>query len=97
MPQLTEHTMTSRTELDEHLAMVGHLGVAWEHAEFVPQMTCAAVGVRNGAGMVVGAVAISAPSGEISAGRERELERHLRDASNQVSKYYRSGQVRPGV
>jgi IclR family acetate operon transcriptional repressor len=97
MPQLTEHTMTSRAELDEHLARVAHLGVAWEHEEFVPDMTCAAVGVRNGAGMIVGAVAISAPSQEISSARERELERHLRDASNHVSKYYRSGQLRAGV
>jgi IclR family acetate operon transcriptional repressor len=94
MPQLTERTMTSRAELDEHLARVGHLGVAWEHQEFVPAMTCAAVGVRNGAGMIVGAVAISAPSGEISVARERELERHLRDTANHVSKYYRSGQLR---
>jgi IclR family acetate operon transcriptional repressor len=94
MPQLTERTMTSRTELDEHLERVAHLGVAWEHQEFVPAMTCAAVGVRNGAGMIVGAVAISAPSGEISTTRERELERHLRDTANHVSKYYRSGQLR---
>jgi IclR family acetate operon transcriptional repressor len=50
--------------------------------------------VRNGAGMIVGAVAISAPSGEISVARERELERHLRDTANHVSKYYRSGQLR---
>ena len=97
MPQLTERTMTSRAELDDHLAQVAHLGVAWEHEEFVPQMTCAAVGVRNGAGLIVGAVAISAPSGEISTTRERELERYLRDASNHVSKYYRSGQLRAGA
>ncbi|WP_146071591.1 IclR family transcriptional regulator C-terminal domain-containing protein [Cryobacterium sp. Y50] len=57
-------------------------------------MTCAAIGVRNSAGMIVGSVAISAPTGQISGTRERELERVLRDASNQVSKYYRSGQVR---
>ena len=97
MPQLTERTMTSRADLDDHLAKVAHLGVAWEHEEFVPQMTCAAVGVRNGAGLIVGAVAISAPSGEISTARERELERYLRDASNHVSKYYRSGQLRAGA
>ncbi|MEA9985560.1 MULTISPECIES: IclR family transcriptional regulator [Subtercola] len=98
MPRMTERTMTSRAQLDEHLAGVGHLGVAWEHEEFVPGMTCAAVGVRNGAGMVVGAVAISAPSEQISRVRERELERYLRDASNHVSRYYRSGQTRkPGA
>jgi IclR family acetate operon transcriptional repressor len=94
MPRLTDTTMTSRADLDAHLSTVAHLGVAWERGEFVPAMTCAAVAVRNGAGMIVGAVAISAPSDEISPARERELERTLRDASNHVSKYYRSGQVR---
>ncbi|MCU1477841.1 MAG: hypothetical protein JWQ64_2534 [Subtercola sp.] len=94
MPRLTETTMTSRAELDEHLQAVAHLGVAWEHEEFVPGMTCAAVGVRNGAGMIVGAVAISAPSARISPLREHALERHLRDASNHISTYYRSGQLR---
>ena len=98
MARLTQTTITAKAELDLHLADVANRGIAWEREEFVPGMTCAAIGVRNGAGMLVGSVAISAPSGEISSSRERELERLLRDASNQVSKYYRSGQLRrPGV
>lgn len=91
---LTPHTITSRVELRAHLAGVATNGIAWEHEEFVPGMTCAAIGVRNGAGMVVGSVAISARSSEVPRSRERELERHLRDTANQVSRYYRSGQVR---
>lgn len=94
MPRLAASTMADRAELDDHLAHVAQRGIAWEHQEFVPGMTCAAIAVRNGAGMTVGAVAISAPSTEIDAARERELERHLREAANQVSRYYRSGQVR---
>ncbi|WP_411721047.1 IclR family transcriptional regulator [Mycetocola sp.] len=94
MPRLTAHTMTVRNQLDEHLALVSHAGIAWEHEEFVPGMTCAAIGVRNGAGIFVGAVAVSAPSAEVSGERERVLERLLRDTANGVSKYYRSGIVR---
>ena len=94
MPQLTPHTMTSPEVLGEHLQKVAHLGIAWEHEEFVPGMTCAAIAVRNSSGMIVGAVAVSAPSGEITPERERRLEHLLRDSSNQVSKYYRSGQLR---
>lgn len=94
MARLTNTTITAKAELDIHLADVANRGIAWEREEFVPGMTCAAIGVRNGAGMLVGSVAISAPSGEISGSRERELERQLRDVSNQVSKYYRSGQLR---
>ena len=94
MPQLTPHTMTSPEELGEHLQKVAHQGIAWEHEEFVVGMTCAAIAVRNSSGMIVGAVAVSAPSGEITPERERRLEYLLRDSSNQVSKYYRSGQLR---
>lgn len=94
MARLTNTTITAKAALEIHLADVANRGIAWEREEFVPGMTCAAIGVRNGAGMLVGSVAISAPSGEISPSRERELERQLRDVSNQVSKYYRSGQLR---
>jgi IclR family acetate operon transcriptional repressor len=98
MARLTKTTITSKSALDTHLAEVANRGIAWEHEEFIPGMTCAAIGVRNGAGMLVGSVAISAPSREISGSRERELERLLRGTSNQVSKYYRSGQLRrPGA
>jgi len=94
MPRMTAETIGSRSELEDHLAMVGQRGIAWEYEEFVPGMTCAAIGVRNGAGMIVGAVAVSAPSSEVTPAREKELERRLRDAANHVSKYYRSGQLR---
>ena len=93
-PQLTETTITSRAALDAELSTVTTTGIAWEREEFVAGMTCAAIGVRNGAGMIVGSVAISAPSVQVSAQRERVIERVLRDSSNQVSKYFRSGQVR---
>jgi IclR family transcriptional regulator, acetate operon repressor len=94
MPRMTAETIGSRSELEDHLAMVAQRGIAWEHEEFVPGMTCAAIGVRSGAGMIVGSVAVSAPSAEVTPAREKELERRLRDAANHVSRYYRSGQLR---
>jgi DNA-binding IclR family transcriptional regulator len=93
-PPLTPHTITERGDLLSHLARVATSGIAWEREEFVSGMTCAAIGVRNAAGMIVGSVAISAPTDEFSDARERELERLLRDTSNQVSRYYRSGRLR---
>lgn len=95
MPRLTPETMVSRAELEQHLEVVAQRGVAWEREEFVPGMTCAAIGIRSGAGMIVGSVAISVPSTEITPVREIELERLLRDTANQVSRYYRSGHTRP--
>lgn len=90
MAPLQEETITDRAVLEEHLQKVMLDGVAWENEEFVRGKTCAAVGVRNGIGMVVGSVAISADSAEVR-GRERELELELRDAANRVSKFYRTG------
>lgn len=95
MPRLTPETMVSRAELEQHLEVVAQRGVAWEREEFVPGMTCAAIGIRSDAGMIVGSVAISVPSTEITPVREIELERLLRDTANQVSRYYRSGHTRP--
>lgn len=91
---LTDATITDRARLENHLDEVAATGIAWEHQEFVPGQTCAAVGVRNGAGMLVGAVAISSPSGLVDAGRERALDRTLRECANRMSRYYRSGQLR---
>lgn len=95
MPRLTPETMVSRAELEQHLEVVAQRGVAWEREEFVPGITCAAIGIRSGAGMIVGSVATSVPSTEITPVREIELERLLRDTANQVSRDYRSGHTRP--
>lgn len=90
---LTPSTITDRAKLEEHLAEVGNRGIAWEKEEFIPGMTCAAIGVRNDAGMVVGSVAISTPSQDTGPVRDRELERRLRDTANRISRYYRTTQA----
>ncbi|GAA2170423.1 helix-turn-helix domain-containing protein [Agrococcus versicolor] len=89
MQRMTHATMGTREQLDAHLATVSRRGIAWEREEFVPGMTCAAVGVRDAAGAVVGAVAISAPSETVDAQREHCIERLLRDAASDVSRHYR--------
>jgi DNA-binding IclR family transcriptional regulator len=90
---LTGSTITDRAELDRHLADVATLGIAWEREEFVPGKVCAAVGVRNAAGMVVGSVAISTDATDMPY-REHEMEKFLRESSAQVSRYFRSGSTR---
>lgn len=90
MPPLQESTMTDVQELSDHLETVMIDGIAWEHEEFVPGKTCAAVGVRNGAGIVIGAVAVSAET-EFMLGREAQVETSLRETANRVSKYFRAG------
>jgi len=93
LPRLTPATITERGELERQLESISRSHVAWEHEEFVPGMTCAAVGVRNSAGLLVGSVAISARAGTIVT-RERDLERMLRETAAGLSRYFRSGSVR---
>jgi DNA-binding IclR family transcriptional regulator len=87
---LTASTITDRGELHRHLADVATRGIAWEREEFEPGKICAAVGVRNAAGMIVGSVAISTDAGDLPS-REHDVEKYLRESSAQVSRYLRSG------
>ena len=93
LPRLTPQTITDRRELERQLDAISRSRVAWEHEEFVPGMTCAAVGVRNSAGLLVGSVAISARADTI-ASREHDLERMLLETAAGISRYFRSGIVR---
>jgi IclR family acetate operon transcriptional repressor len=88
---LTSSTITSRERLEKHLIGVAVTGIAWEHQEFLVGQTCAAVGVRDAAGMLVGAVAVSSPSSAVDAGRQRRLDRALRESASRMSRYYRTG------
>lgn len=87
---MQKNTITDLARLSEHLQGVMLEGIAWENEEFVQGKTCAAVGVHNAAGRVVGAVAVSADTATIT-GQERQVENTLRNAANNVSKYFRMG------
>ncbi|SDS28514.1 DNA-binding transcriptional regulator, IclR family [Brevibacterium sandarakinum] len=90
MQVLTPHTIVRRDLLDIHLEEVATRGIAWEHDEFLPRQTCAAVPVRNGTGMQVGAIAVSTPSSKAN-GRMKVLESTLRQHAGLCSRYLRSG------
>lgn len=90
--RLTPATVTMRDTLESDLALISVHGVAWEREEFMPGMSCAAVGVRDGAGLVVGSVAVSAAARNLD-GREREVELLLRQSSARLGRYFRSGTV----
>ncbi|GAB3403259.1 IclR family transcriptional regulator [Schumannella luteola] len=86
----TPTTIVDRAELDARLDEVALAGIAWEHEEFVPGMTCAAIAVRDASGMIVGSAAISAASTDV-VGREAELEDALRRTASQLSRWFRTG------
>lgn len=92
MQVLTPQTIVRRDLLDDHLTEVATRGIAWEHDEFLPRQTCAAVPVRNGTGMQVGAISVSTPSTKAN-GRTKEIESTLRERAGLCSRYLRGGAV----
>ncbi|MFH8607402.1 IclR family transcriptional regulator [Streptomyces sp. NPDC018029] len=74
--EFTAMTAASITDPDELLAALTDIrerGVAVEHRESNPDVSCVAAPVRDGAGQVVAALSISVPMIRWSEEREREL------------------------
>ncbi|MET8689957.1 IclR family transcriptional regulator [Streptomyces sp. NPDC004732] len=70
---MTPHSITDPDELLTALAGVREQGVAVEHRESNPDVSCVAAPVRDGAGQVVAALSISVPMIRWTEEREREL------------------------
>ncbi|MEV6796379.1 IclR family transcriptional regulator [Streptomyces sp. NPDC051320] len=71
---MTPNSLTDPAVLREALAGIRERGVAVEHRESNPDVSCVAAPVRNGAGRVVAALSISVPMIRWNADRESELE-----------------------
>lgn len=93
MPGFTAATITDPVRIEEELATVATRGIAWESAEFLPEMACGAVAVHAPAGIIIGSVAVSASPEELRL-RQREIDRLLREYASQISRFYRSGTAR---
>ncbi|WP_129659957.1 IclR family transcriptional regulator [Rothia halotolerans] len=89
-PRLTPQTLVDSAGIEAHLDEVAARGIAWEHEEFLPGQTCAAVPVRNGTGMAVAAIAMSIRTPD-AAHRHRQIETVLREHAGRCSRYLRMG------
>ncbi|NJP99512.1 IclR family transcriptional regulator [Streptomyces zingiberis] len=69
---MTANSITSPPELRRQLAAVRERGIAVEHRESNPDVTCVAAPVRDSAGQVVAALSISVPM--IRWSEERHIE-----------------------
>ncbi|WP_369216569.1 IclR family transcriptional regulator [Streptomyces flavofungini] len=70
---MTPDSITDPEELLGALAAIRERGVAAEHRESNPDVSCVAAPVRDGAGQVVAALSVSVPMIRWSEEREREL------------------------
>ena len=88
--RLTPATITDADELEAGLSQIAAEGIAWEHEEFQVGTSCAAVPIRADDGLLVGSVAVSAPTGWY-AGQERHVEHRLRACASRAGRIYRLG------
>ncbi|MER7344527.1 IclR family transcriptional regulator [Streptomyces aurantiacus] len=70
---MTPHSLTDPAELRAALSAVRERGVASEHRESNPDVSCVAAPVRDSAGRVVAALSVSVPMIRWSEDREAEL------------------------
>ncbi|WP_327297863.1 MULTISPECIES: IclR family transcriptional regulator [unclassified Streptomyces] len=82
---MTPDSVTDPAALREALALVRERGVAAEHRESNPDVSCVAAPVRDGSGQVVAALSISVPMIRWSEERERELAQLALDGAAELS------------
>ncbi|QDQ10063.1 IclR family transcriptional regulator [Streptomyces spectabilis] len=70
---MTPDSLTDRSALRAELAAIRERGIASEHRESNPDVSCVAAPVRDGAGRVVAALSVSVPMIRWSEEREAEL------------------------
>ncbi|MFF9909304.1 IclR family transcriptional regulator [Streptomyces sp. NPDC013457] len=70
---MTPNSITGHDALRSALAEIRERGVAVEHQESNPDVSCVAAPVRDSSGRVVAALSVSVPVIRWSEGREREL------------------------
>ena len=90
---MTDNSLTDPAELRAALAVVRKRGIAVEHRESNPDVSCVAAPVRDRSGRVVAALSISVPVIRWSDEREEELARLAADGADALSA--RLGHRRP--
>lgn len=70
---MTPHSITGHDALRAALAGIRERGVAVEHRESNPDVSCVAAPVHDGGGRVVAALSVSVPVIRWNEDREREL------------------------
>jgi DNA-binding IclR family transcriptional regulator len=88
--RLTPSTITDPDALEAAMQQIAAEGIAWEHEEFQVGIACAAVPVRADDGLLIGSVAVSAPTSWY-AGQRRHIEHRLRACASRAGRIYRLG------
>ncbi|MFC7648480.1 IclR family transcriptional regulator [Streptosporangium lutulentum] len=82
---MTEVTLTSRRDLEAHLARIREVGYASNFGESEDEVWSVAVPVRDAGGNVRAALAISAPPSRLSEDAVAGIAAVLREGANRIS------------
>jgi DNA-binding IclR family transcriptional regulator len=93
LPGLTARSLTSREELWEELAMVRARGFATNAGESIEGLSAVAVPIRDPAGAVAAALAVSAPSSRLSPRRSEKVAEAALRAAAAIETSLRAGQA----
>lgn len=88
LPEMTDQTITSISQLEDELRGVREDGVAVEREEFIHGASCMAAPVTNLAGQTIGSVAVSMEPAAFAA-CSRNIGVLLRDTADKVSRALR--------
>jgi len=86
MPQTTDRTIGTRSELFDQLETVRERGVAFDDEERLPGLQCVAVPILNDRDLAKGALSVSAPTRRMANDPlESEIPTLLKDAANVIN------------
>ena len=81
----TRHTITDPHRLKQELEVVRKKGIAQDNEELDLGVKCVAAPIKNRSGAVVAAVSLSGPAQRFTPTAIRRFEKHLRQASMEIS------------
>lgn len=81
----TRNTITESRLLKRELDDIRQTGLAFDDAEFHPDLRCIAATVRGFTGSIVGALAVSSPTWRLPQPKMRELSSIVRSAADRLS------------
>lgn len=85
LPRLTEHTLTSRSQLQRELDRVARQGFAVVDSELEPGLVAVAAPIRSADGSVTAAVSVSGPSVRLTPEAIPQVAAHVVEAADAIS------------
>ena len=86
MESYTEHTLTNREDLHEHLAEIRRRGLSMDDEEIEIGLCCIAAPIFDNTGAITAAISISGPKTRLTDHRIDSLSVSLRKAAGAISK-----------